>query len=49
MVTQEEVRQKLIKRAEGEKQTYLIKQIGAPRQLIRLNVMMISYPASGFL
>ena len=34
MVTQEEVRQKLIKRAEREKQTYIAKQIGVPRQLI---------------
>lgn len=34
MVTQEEVRQKLIKRAEREKQTYRAKQIGVPRQLI---------------
>ncbi len=34
MVTQEEVRQKLIKRAEREKQTYIAKQIGEPRQLI---------------
>ena len=34
MVTQEDVRQKLIKRAEREKQTYIAKQIGVPRQLI---------------
>ena len=34
MVTQEEVREKLIKRAEREKQTYIAKQIGVPRQLI---------------
>ena len=34
MVTQEEVRQKLIKRAEREKQTYIAKRIGLPRQLI---------------
>lgn len=34
MVTQEEVRQKLIKRAEREKQTYIAKRIGVPRQLI---------------
>lgn len=34
MVTQEEVGQKLIKRAEREKQTYIAKQIGVPRQLI---------------
>lgn len=34
MVTQEEVRQKLIKRAEREKQTYIAKQIGVPKQLI---------------
>lgn len=34
MVTQEDVRQKLIKRAEREKQTYIAKQIGVPKQLI---------------
>ncbi len=34
MVSQEEVRQKLIKRAEREKQTYIAKQIGVPKQLI---------------
>lgn len=34
MVTQEEVRQKLIKRSEREKQTYIAKRIGVPRQLI---------------
>ena len=34
MVTQEEVRQKLIKRAQREKQTYIAKRIGVPRQLI---------------
>ena len=34
MVTQEEVRQKLIKRAEREKQTYIAKRIGVPRQFI---------------
>ena len=34
MVTQEEVRQKLIKRAEREKQTYIAKRIGVPRHLI---------------
>ena len=34
MVTQEEVRQKLIKRAEREKQPYIAKRIGVPRQLI---------------
>lgn len=34
MVTQEEVREKLIKRAEKEKQTYIAKQIGVPKQLI---------------
>ena len=34
MVTQEEVRQKLIKRAEREKQTYIANRIGVPRQLI---------------
>ncbi len=34
MVTQEDVRQKLIKRVEREKQTYIAKQIGVPKQLI---------------
>ncbi len=34
MVSQEEVRQKLIKRAEREKQTYIAKQVGVPKQLI---------------
>lgn len=34
MLDQEEVRQKLIKRAEREKQTYIVKQIGVPKQLI---------------
>ena len=34
MVTQEEVRQKLIKRVEREKQSYIAKRIGVPRQLI---------------
>ena len=34
MVTQEEVREKLIKWAEREKQTYIAKQIGVPKQLI---------------
>lgn len=34
MLDQEEVRQKLIKRAEREKQTYIAKQIGVPKQLI---------------
>ena len=34
MVSQEEVRQKLIQRAEREKQTYIAKQIGVPKQLI---------------
>lgn len=34
MVSQEEVRQKLIKRVEREKQTYIAKQIGVPKQVI---------------
>lgn len=34
MVSQEEVRQKLIKRAEREKQTYIAKQIGMPKQVL---------------
>ena len=34
MVSQEEVRQKLIKRTEREKQTYIAKQIGVPRQVL---------------
>ena len=34
MITQEEVRQKLIKRVEREKQAYIAKQIGVPKQLI---------------
>ena len=34
MIDQEEVRQKLIKRAEREKQSYIAKQLGVPRQLI---------------
>lgn len=34
MISQEEVREKLIKRVEREKQTYIAKQLGVPRQLI---------------
>lgn len=34
LTLQEEVREKLIKRAEREKQTYIAKQIGVSRQLI---------------
>ena len=34
MLDQEVVRQKLIKRAEREKQTYIAKQLGVPKQLI---------------
>ena len=34
MVTQDEVREKLIKRVEREKQTYIAKQIGMPRQVL---------------
>lgn len=34
MLDQGVVRQKLIKRAEREKQTYIAKQLGVPKQLI---------------
>lgn len=34
MISQEEVRQKLIKRMEREKQYYIAKQIGIPRQVL---------------
>lgn len=34
MLDQKVVRQKLIKRAEREKQTYIAKQLGVPKQLI---------------
>lgn len=34
MPTQEEVREKLIKRVEREKQTYIAKQINVPKQII---------------
>lgn len=34
MVTQEQVRQKLIKRTEREKQTYIAKTLGIPAQVI---------------
>lgn len=34
MISQEEVREKLIKRAEREKQIYIAKQIGIPRQVL---------------
>ncbi len=34
MTLQEEVREKLIKRVERERQTYIAKRIGVPRQLI---------------
>lgn len=34
MVTQQEVRDKLIKRVKREKQTYIAKRLGVPRQLI---------------
>lgn len=34
MVTQEEVREKLIVRVEREKQSYIAKQIGVPRQVL---------------
>lgn len=33
-ITQEIVRQKLIKRAESEKQTYIANQIGMPKQVL---------------
>ena len=33
-ISQEEVREKLKKRAEREKQTYIAKQIGVPKQLL---------------
>lgn len=33
-ILQEEVREKLIKRAERERQTYIAKRIGVPKQLI---------------
>lgn len=34
MISQEEVREKLIKRAEREKQTYIARQIGMPKQVL---------------
>lgn len=34
MISQEEVRQKLIKRTEREKQTYIARQIGVPKQVL---------------
>ena len=34
MLDQKVVRQKLIKRAEREKQTYIAKQLGVPKQII---------------
>lgn len=34
MITQQEVREKLIKVAEREKQTYIAKQIGMPKQTL---------------
>lgn len=33
-ISQDEVREKLKKRAEREKQTYIAKQIGVPKQLL---------------
>lgn len=33
-ISQESVRQKLIKRVESEKQTYIAKQIGMPKQVL---------------
>lgn len=34
LMTQEEVRELLIKRVESEKQTYIAKQIGVPKQVL---------------
>lgn len=34
MVSQEEVREKLVKRTEREKQSYIAKQIGMPKQVL---------------
>lgn len=34
MISQEEVRQKLIKRVEREKQSYIAKQINVPKQVL---------------
>lgn len=34
MIDQEEVREKLIKRVEREKQSYIAKQIGVPKQVL---------------
>ena len=34
IITQDEVREKLKKRAEREKQTYIAKQINVPKQLL---------------
>ena len=34
MIDQEEVREQLIKRVEREKQTYIAKQIGVPKQVL---------------
>ena len=34
LILQEEVREKLIKRVERERQTYIAKRIGVPKQLI---------------
>ncbi len=34
MLSQEEIRQKLIKVVEREKQTYIAKQIGVPKQIL---------------
>lgn len=34
MLSQEEVREKFIKRVEREKQTYIAKQIGVPKQVL---------------
>lgn len=34
MIDQEEIRQRLIKRVEREKQSYIAKQIGVPKQVL---------------
>ena len=34
MINQEEIREKLIKRVEREKQSYIAKQIGVPKQVL---------------
>lgn len=34
MITQQEVREKLIERVEREKQSYIAKQVGVPKQVL---------------